>query len=137
MFLLSFPSASQLALQTLFDNFSEELVICYTKSSKELASYYQKNGCLTYNIDDFPVLLKDIVPMVTNSQLVFCDNYYAFLAGINFQARTKVVQLWHANGAIKTFGLEAAYTKKVSRKDQQRYLEVYKKFTHYVVSSIE
>ncbi|GMG69221.1 CDP-glycerol glycerophosphotransferase family protein [Tetragenococcus halophilus] len=135
VFLLSFPSASQLALQTLFDNFSEKLVICYTKSSKELASYYQKNGCLTYNIDDLPVLLKDIVPMVTNSQLVFCDNYFAFLAGINFQARTKVVQLWHANGAIKTFGLAAAYTKNVSRKDRQRYLEVYKKFTHYVVSS--
>jgi len=135
VFLLSFPSASQLALQTLFDNFSEELVICYTKSGKKLASYYQKKGCLTYNIDDFPVLLKDIVPMVSNSQLLFCDNYFAFLAGINFQARTKVVQLWHANGAIKTFGLEAAYTKEVSRKDQQRYLEVYKKFTHYVVSS--
>lgn len=135
VFLLSFPSASQIALQTLFDNFSDELVICYTKSGKQLASYYQQKGCLTYSIDDFPVLLRNIVPMISNSQLVFCDNYFAFLAGINFQARTKVVQLWHANGAIKSFGLEAAYTKNVSTKDHQRYLEVYNKFTHYVVSS--
>ncbi|AYW45238.1 CDP-glycerol glycerophosphotransferase family protein [Tetragenococcus koreensis] len=135
IFLLSFPSTSKLALQMLYENFPGQLVICYTKNSKNLASYYEQKGCLIYCIDDFPVLLKRIVPVVTSSQLVFCDNYFAFLAGIKFNSSAKVVQLWHANGAIKSFGLAAEYTKRVSEKDRKRYSEVYEKITHYVVSS--
>ncbi|MCF1619447.1 CDP-glycerol glycerophosphotransferase family protein [Tetragenococcus koreensis] len=135
VFLLSFPTASKPALQLLYENFPEKLVICYTKNSKELASYYERRGCSTYCIDEFPTLLKNIVPIVTGCKLVFCDNYFAFLAGITFSFSTKVVQLWHANGAIKSFGLAAEYAKKASEKDRKRYSEVYEKFTHYVVSS--
>lgn len=135
VFLLSFPTASKLALQMLYENFPEELVICYTKNSKELATYYEQKGCSIYCIDNVSSLLKYIIPTVTGSKLVFCDNYFAFLASITFIPQTKVVQLWHANGAIKSFGLEAEYTKKVSAQDRKRYSEVYEKFTHYVVSS--
>lgn len=135
VFLLSFPTTSGLALQMLYEHFPDKLVICYTKNSEKLANDYEQMGCTTYCIDDFPILLKHIVPIVTGSQLVFCDNYFAFLAGIEFSSYAKVVQLWHANGAIKSFGLAAEYTKKVSKKDRKRYSEVYEKFTHYVVSS--
>lgn len=135
VFLLSFPTTSQMALQLLYKTFPDKLVICYTKNSKDLATYYEQKGCSTYCMDGFSILLKHIVPVVTGSQIVFCDNYFAFLAGVRFSSHTKVVQLWHANGAIKSFGLAAEYTKKVSQKDRKRYREVYEKFTHYVVSS--
>jgi CDP-glycerol glycerophosphotransferase (TagB/SpsB family) len=111
------------------------LVICYTENGTKVAKKYQNKGCAIYAINHFPTLLTKIVPLVKGSCVVLCDNYYAFLAGMNFFEETVVVQLWHANGAIKLFGLNANYAKKASLKDQKRYLEVYKKFTHYVVSS--
>ncbi|GAA5423245.1 hypothetical protein TEHN0098T_1671 [Tetragenococcus halophilus subsp. halophilus] len=135
VFLLSFSTSSKYALQLLYENFPNQLVVCYTRDSKMIAMGYQKKGCAIFDIDDFSILLKEIVPIVSGSRLVFCDNYFAFLAGISFFSRTKVVQLWHANGAIKSFGLEAKYTENVTKTDKKRYMNVYDKFTHYVVSS--
>ncbi|KFN91004.1 CDP-glycerol: N-acetyl-beta-D-mannosaminyl-1,4-N-acetyl-D-glucosaminyldiphosphoundecaprenyl glycerophosphotransferase [Tetragenococcus muriaticus PMC-11-5] len=124
-----------MTLQLLYEHFPDKLVICYEKNTKELAEFYENKGCPIYCIDSFSVLIKDIVPMVSGSKLVFCDNYFAFLARTTLVPDANVVQLWHANGAIKLFGLEAKYTKNVTKKDRDRYMEVYHKFTHYVVSS--
>ena len=49
--------------------------------------------------------------------------------------KQKVVQIWHANGAIKNLVLQANMLKKATAKDQQRYQKVYDTFTHFVVSS--
>lgn len=135
IFLLSFPEASQMTLQLLYEHFPDKLVICYTKDAKELAEFYKSKGCSIYCIDSFSVLLKDVVPAVSSNKLIFCDNYFVFLARITLSKDASVVQLWHANGAIKLFGLEAKYTKNVTKRDRKRYIEVYNKFTHYVVSS--
>ncbi|GEQ38836.1 CDP-glycerol glycerophosphotransferase [Tetragenococcus halophilus] len=135
IFLLSFPEASKPTLQLLYEHFPDKLVICYAKNAKDLAEFYENKGCPIYCIDTFSVLIKDVVPIVSSSKLVFCDNYFAFLARITFNNKASVVQLWHANGAIKLFGLEAKYTKNVTKRDRERYIEVYNKFTHYVVSS--
>ncbi|GBD80815.1 CDP-glycerol glycerophosphotransferase family protein [Tetragenococcus halophilus] len=135
IFLLSFPETSKITIQLLYEHFPDKLVICYAKNTKELAEFYESKGCPIYCIDSFSVLIKDIVPMVSGSKLVFCDNYFAFLARTTLVPDANVVQLWHANGAIKLFGLEAKYTKNVTKKDRDRYMEVYHKFTHYVVSS--
>ncbi|EOT29626.1 CDP-glycerol glycerophosphotransferase family protein [Enterococcus saccharolyticus] len=135
VYLLSFPSTSSYVLKKLYEKFGNKLLICYTKDGLELAQQYKNKGCTIYNIDHFPTLLKDVVPIIVGSKVILCDNYYAFLAGVRLSSETVVVQLWHANGAIKSFGLSANYTKNVSSKDQKRYLDVYQKFTHYVVSS--
>lgn len=133
--LLSFPQATEHLLAKLYENFKNQLVICYTKDGSLLAKQYQSKGCEVYDLDNFYTILRKIVPVLKGADIVFCDNYFAFLAGMTFDDRTKVVQLWHADGAIKKFGLEAEYTRKVDSKDRKRYLDVYSKFTHYVVSS--
>lgn len=135
VFLLSFPSTSQDILEALYQVYGEKLVICYTKNSTELAGKYALKNCETYSIDRYDILLKKIVPYVTGASVILCDNYFAFLAGIIFRKDAKVIQLWHANGAIKKFGLEAQYVKNSSVKNQKRYKKVYQAFTHYVVSS--
>lgn len=135
VFLLSFPETSEYILESLFERFGTDIIICYTKNSEHLAQKFFVKDCKIYSIDSFISLVKWIVPVVTGARFILCDNYFAFLAGINFNKQTKVVQLWHANGAIKLFGLEANYTKIVSKKDKSRYQNVYKKFTHYIVSS--
>lgn len=134
-FLLSFPETSEYILDQLSERFSDKLIICYTKKSYKLAKKYKKKGITIYSLDNYVILLKKIVPKIKACSVILCDNYFAFLAGITFSKNTKVVQIWHANGAIKLFGLEANYSKKVSLQDQNRYKDVYKKFTHYVVSS--
>lgn len=135
VFLLSFPSTSQYVLQKLYEEFGDRLLICYVKDSLTLAQKYKKKGCTIYNIQHLPTLLHKVVPAVVGSKVVLCDNYFAFLAGITLSKDTDVVQLWHANGAVKSFGLNANYTKAVSESDKKRYKDVYRKFTHYVVSS--
>lgn len=135
IFLLSFPSTSGHALELLYAVFAKRLVICYTKNSKQLAKEYKEKGCAVFCLDDLSVLLKSIVPLVSGSRMILCDNYFAFLAAVDLMADAKAVQLWHADGAIKSFGLEAKYTENVSPRDRSRYKKVYDKFTHYLVSS--
>lgn len=135
IYLLSFPETSATILESFYQEFSTNLIICYTANSLNLAKKYENLGCEIFSIDSLYSLLKKAVPLTKGSKIVFCDNYFAFLAGIKFDKETSVIQLWHANGAIKMFGLEAKYTEKTTKLDKQRYLDVYSKFTHYVVSS--
>lgn len=135
VYLLSFPNTSSYIIDRLYQHYKERLTICYTKAGAELAATYRKKGCTTYNIDSPLSLLKKIVPLLKESRVILCDNYFALLGGIDFFPKTKVVQLWHANGAIKKFGLEAHYVQHSTQVDQKRYQEVYRRYTHYVVSS--
>lgn len=135
VFMLSFPSTSEYLLDKLFQKYQQKLVICYTKNAQATAMAYQNEGCQVYPLDSFDVLLRRIVPLLKNSKVIVCDNYFAVLGGIDFLASTKIVQIWHANGAIKKFGLEANYAKSATQIDQKRYQEVYARYTHYVVSS--
>src|SRR5699024_11782485 len=79
IFLLSFPSTSEYVLDLLYAEFKESLVICYTKNSGSLAQKYVAKGVPTYCIDNVPCLLTKIVPLVSGSKMILCDNYFAFL----------------------------------------------------------
>lgn len=133
VYLLSFPSVHDELIIELLETFS--VVICYTKPCEEQALKYQELGATIYGIDSFFSLINKVVPLVKGAKVVLCDNYFAFLGGIDFKEETKVVQLWHANGAVKNFGLEASYAKKASPQDKMRYQKVYDSFTHFIVGS--
>ncbi|MFK5676352.1 CDP-glycerol glycerophosphotransferase family protein [Ligilactobacillus sp. LYQ60] len=76
--------------------------------------------------------------VIMNARLLFCDNYYAFLAGCPFDhQQTTVVQVWHANGAVKSFGWEEPQTRQRSRADKRRFQRVYDQFDEYVVGSTQ
>lgn len=135
VFLLSFPETSCWLLDKLAEEVGTKLVICSTENGKETVKAFQNKGYKIYNMDSFYQLIKNIVPLINRSSLVICDNYFPFLAGIPLSQNRKVVQIWHANGAIKSFGLEAKYAKRESEQDKKRYIEVYQRFTHIIVSS--
>lgn len=75
------------------------------------------------------------LPQLVQSRLVFVDNYFAFLGGVNLPKPTKVVQLWHANGAIKTFGWQEARTQSRSNSDKKRFQQVYNRMDEIIVGS--
>ncbi|MBO1912080.1 CDP-glycerol glycerophosphotransferase family protein, partial [Microvirga sp. 3-52] len=66
---------------------------------------------------------------------VFVDNYFAFLSVMNFKTGVECIQLWHAAGAVKRFGMEdpTFYDRTVSA--QKRFKKVYARFDKVVVGS--
>ncbi|MHA8137726.1 CDP-glycerol glycerophosphotransferase family protein [Lactobacillaceae bacterium Scapto_B20] len=75
------------------------------------------------------------IPVIMGAHTLFCDNYYPFLGGLVHSNRLKIIQLWHANGAIKKFGWEDPKTIHRSKSDQKRFQAVYDQFDEYVVAS--
>lgn len=78
--------------------------------------------------------IKSIYHLATSSHIIL-DNYYGFLAVVNFKKNVKRIQIWHANGAFKKFGLEDLSNKNRSKKASKRFKRVYKNFTHIIVGS--
>jgi CDP-glycerol glycerophosphotransferase (TagB/SpsB family) len=135
VFFLSFPSSSEYILDKLIEKYRERVIICYTKNCAELAQRFSIQGNLTLSIDSLYDLYTKVIPVLGSSKMILCDNYFPLLAEFNFDKEVSVVQLWHANGAIKKFGLEANYVSSESNIDKKRYQAVYNRFTHLVVSS--
>ncbi|MHC0552895.1 CDP-glycerol glycerophosphotransferase family protein [Salinicoccus sp. CNSTN-B1] len=74
---------------------------------------------------------------LATSEVVFVDNYHLILAACDFRKEVVCVQLWHANGAVKMFGL---YDKTIMDRPQsaiRRFRQVYSRFHKVVVSSDE
>ncbi|KAA0565881.1 CDP-glycerol glycerophosphotransferase family protein [Bacillus sp. CH30_1T] len=78
--------------------------------------------------------LKGIYHLAT-SKVVMVDNYYGFLAQIRFRDSVQCIQLWHANGAIKKFGLKDPSNETRSNRAIQRFKRVYNSFDKVVVGS--
>ncbi|UCZ52716.1 CDP-glycerol glycerophosphotransferase family protein [Bacillus shivajii] len=72
---------------------------------------------------------------ITTSEYVIVDNYFAFLSGMNFKKGTECVQIWHAAGAVKKFGLESSENKERSAIAKRRFRKVYSKFHKIVIGS--
>ena len=75
------------------------------------------------------------VPVITRAATVYCDNYYAFIGGLTKRPAQRIVQLWHAAGAIKAFGWGDPQTQQRSAADRHRFQQVYDHFTDYVVGA--
>ncbi|MBY7144669.1 CDP-glycerol glycerophosphotransferase family protein [Virgibacillus sp. NKC19-3] len=78
--------------------------------------------------------LKSIYHLATASN-VLVDTYYGFLAAVNFRHGTTCIQLWHAAGAIKQFGLLDPSNEHRNEKAIDRFKQVYRRFDYTVVGS--
>src|SRR5699024_9284090 len=85
----------------------------------------------------FPYILDWIrsVYHLATSEKVFVDNYFGFLSVTRFRQNTKCIQLWHAAGAIKKFGLKDHQIKNRHAKACRRFENVYKRFDFVIVGS--
>ncbi|WP_238389585.1 CDP-glycerol glycerophosphotransferase family protein [Virgibacillus sp. MSP4-1] len=86
----------------------------------------------TFNLVHF---IKGIYHLAT-SKVVFVDNYFGFLSAVDFKENVTCVQLWHAAGAIKQFGLKDPSIHSRSDLAVKRFKKVYQRF-HYVVVGSE
>jgi CDP-glycerol glycerophosphotransferase (TagB/SpsB family) len=72
---------------------------------------------------------------IATSRYLLIDNYYAFLSVVKFKPGVQCIQLWHAAGAIKKFGLFDESTKYRSKRARKRFVRVYQQFHKVVVGS--
>jgi teichoic acid glycerol-phosphate primase len=113
----------------------KQLYVYYEEANEAAATDLSAYGIKTIMFRNGLKLLLEMVPKIMASDVVFCDNYFPFLGGIVHSPKTKVVQLWHANGAIKCFGWEDYSTDNRTKSDKRRFQRVYNSFDEYVVAS--
>lgn len=97
-------------------------------------SKYKDLNVLLFDIKYFFQFVSSIYHLAT-AKIVFVDNYYGFLADIQFKKNVKCIQLWHANGAIKKFGLEDHSIEFRSERARKRFKRVYNNFHKVIVGS--
>lgn len=138
VYLMSFAGNEHLieAYVELAKKYDREFILMYLPQCKNAAMKLQKKGIKVVEFQDGFDFLLNKLQLVMNARLLLCDNYYAFLSGCQFDhQKTHVVQLWHANGAIKTFGWEELTTAQRSKSDKRRFQKVYDQFDEYLVGS--
>lgn len=106
----------------------------------------KKSGSTMHTEDDgqaivLPFESKNILHMLSSiyhlatSRWVIIDNYFGILAAVTFKQEVTCVQLWHAVGAVKQFGIRDPSIVHRSARAKQRFLDVYEHFSYVVAGS--
>ncbi len=134
-FVISFGDNSQYVFEEMQRQKiqTEVVFLCKGNCIKKFAhyQYVTKIPFETYNLLNW---FRAIYHLAT-SRYVLIDNYFGFLAAIHFKAGVECIQLWHATGALKKFGLEDESVQSRSLRAKQRFLQVYSRFHKVVVGS--
>lgn len=112
-------------------------IFLLTKSSltSEFNAIKQDDDQILQFTPSSPIAFLEGLFHLATTKIVLVDNYYGFLANIRFKTEVKCYQLWHANGAIKRFGLRDPSNKKRSKQALIRFQKVYKQFHQVIVGS--
>ncbi|WEV55801.1 CDP-glycerol glycerophosphotransferase family protein [Ligilactobacillus acidipiscis] len=113
-----------------------KLVVLYRPNCVKSAHELRAHNIECREFSDNFYFLTHQLKTIMQAKLIFADNYFAFLGGCQFDHdRTRVVQIWHANGAVKTFGWEEPRTKDRSTNSKKRFQKVYDQFDDFIVGS--
>lgn len=113
---------------------NDKVIISLNKHCR--MTFQEKENRRILDLKEFrPVNWLEFVYHLATSKRVVCDNYYGFLAVTEFKKEVTCVQIWHAAGAIKKFGLEDLSVKERSRGAVKRFKKVYNRFDKVAVGS--
>ncbi|WP_141499158.1 CDP-glycerol glycerophosphotransferase family protein [Bacillus wiedmannii] len=135
---------------TFIMSYGENLIFIYDEMKRQKVDYdvvfLYKPTC-KYEVDSYSDVkaykfetknlfhtIKAVYHLST-SQYVIVDNYFGSLANVKFKRGVECIQIWHAAGAFKKFGLLAPSFKKRSLRAQNRFMNVYQHFHKIVVGS--
>lgn len=114
---------------------AQRLTVFYRPKQAAAAAQLAQEGIRIVEFRDNLQFVFAGLARVMTARVLYCDNYYAFLGGLYHPKTMRIVQLWHAVGAIKCFGWEDPTTDERSASDQRRFQAVYDHFDEYVVAS--
>ncbi|MFC6202536.1 CDP-glycerol glycerophosphotransferase family protein [Lactiplantibacillus nangangensis] len=122
-------------IEQLHQTVGDRLVVYYYPAAQVGAAQLLPAGIKIRPFHDSIRFALTGVPVLTQAADIYCDNYFAFTAGLKRHRSQRVIQLWHANGAVKAFGWGDPQTRQRSQADQHRFQQVYDQLTDYVVGS--
>lgn len=129
---MSFPGNIPILVKKLNDySINEEIVVIF---DKHFAFDEPLNNVQTLHLHHPLTFIQSIYHLAT-SQHIFVDNYYGFLATTNFKENVNCIQVWHAVGAFKKFGLQDKTNGNRTKKARERFKKVYNRFDYIVVGS--
>ena len=134
----SFGDNTEYVARAMLDELDGDIVILTSRKSN-------------YSFDDLKLSENQVIPFdslnlfqyiksifhLATAKVVLVDNYFAFLSVMNFKPGVECIQLWHAAGAVKKFGMEDPTFYERSPAAQKRFLKVYARFDKVVVGSDE
>ncbi|MBY7124811.1 CDP-glycerol glycerophosphotransferase family protein [Bacillus sp. 16GRE42] len=115
-------------------NIDCEVVFLYKSTCKYEVKNYPDVKAVAFETKNIIQTIKAIYHLAT-SRYVIIDNYFGSLSAIRFKKGVECIQIWHAAGAFKKFGLLAPAFEKRSKYAQGRFLRVYNNFHKIVVGS--
>lgn len=133
-YLLSFADNDGGAIDALQQRYGTDFLLAYTSQMAEVAKSYAAKGVVITPFSPRAFCKGKSWRQIASCQIIIADNYYPELAALN-QPQRKIIQIWHATGALKAFGWQDPKTKQRSQADQVRFQKVYDSLTDIVVGS--
>lgn len=133
-FIASFGDNTYYVTKELLESYQGQVVILKTPQCHTDFSSFTTIKTLGFQSMNLVDLLRSIYHLAT-SKVVFVDNYFGCLSVMNFKPTVVCVQLWHAAGAIKKFGLMDPSVAQRSDRSKKRFEKVYQRFDYVVVGS--
>ncbi|MFT8317896.1 MAG: CDP-glycerol glycerophosphotransferase family protein [Sporolactobacillus sp.] len=97
---------------------------------------FRQTGCSVYPVETFnPIAILRSAVQLATARVIVVDNYYSFLAASSFRRSVICLQLWHAAGAFKTFGLQDRSIALRTKRARKRFKAVYRHFDKIAVGS--
>lgn len=115
-------------------NFTYQTVFLYKKSCEKQLENIKGTKKIRFESVNLINEIRSIFHIAT-SRYIIIDNYFGFLSTIHFKKNVECIQLWHAVGAFKKFGLKDHTFEDRPISDKKRILKVYKQFHKIVVGS--
>ncbi|MBT2678841.1 CDP-glycerol glycerophosphotransferase family protein [Bacillus sp. ISL-35] len=134
-FIVSFGDNTQYVYEEMRrQNLNYDVVFLCKGKSINLFKDYESATIIPFETNNIIYWLKSVYHIATSHKIVV-DNYFGFFAAINLRQGVETIQLWHATGAIKKFGLQDESVKFRSAKAKDRFKKVYNSLDKVIVGS--
>ena len=136
VFVSSFGDNTDYVVREVLWNAQSDVVILHSRKSNYSFDHLNIATQKIISFDRLNVInyVTSLYHLATAKQ-VFVDNYFAFLSVMNFKPGVECIQLWHAAGAVKKFGMEDPTFYDRTQSAQKRFQKVYARFDKVVVGS--
>ncbi|WP_207368292.1 CDP-glycerol glycerophosphotransferase family protein [Heyndrickxia coagulans] len=112
----------------------QTVFVCTSSCYRRVAETVRQEKVFLFEMKNLQHFIRSLYNIAT-SKFVIVDNYYGFLAAARFKKGVECIQLWHAAGAVKTFGLEDKTIRTRGKRALKRFKKVYAHFDRVVVGS--
>ena len=136
VFVTSFADNSVYVMNTLKERVpSEEIIVLKDNKLSVTPNTFSDYKVYIFNDVKKPFEFIQSIYHLATCRIIFIDNYFGFLAGMPNHKKQLVVQLWHAAGAIKKFGLEDKQVKLRTPIALERFQYAYDQVDYTVIGS--